>query len=134
MKGESTLFPWAPLSLALCDNPLFMPEGLDGHHDGSATCSSLLLSITTQSLCSTYPVNTTVSNIFFFLFPPQKPFYTPYVLFDWEAKGCLGSREQKGEKKRSRLQTIFLFVQTHFSNAKPKQMLILQLPLKLTVS
>lgn len=134
MKGESTLFPWAPLSLALCDNPLFMPEGLDGHHDGSATCSSLLLSITTQSLCSTYPVNTTVSNIFFFLFSPQKPFYTPYVLFDWKAKGCLGSWEQKGEKKRSRLQTIFLFVQTHFSNAKPKQMLILQLPLKLTVS
>lgn len=101
MKGESTLFPWAPLSLALCDNPVFMPERLDGHHDGSATCSSLLLSITTQSLCSTYPVNTTVSNIFFFLFSPQKPFYTPYVLFDWEAKGCLGSWEQKGKKREA---------------------------------
>lgn len=45
-----------------------------------------------------------------------------------------GELGAEGEKKRSRLQTIFLFVQTHFSNAKPKQMLILQLPLKLMVS
>lgn len=35
-RRESALFPGAPLSPALCDNPVFMPEGLDSHHDASA--------------------------------------------------------------------------------------------------
>ena len=80
MKGESTLFPGAPLSPALCDNPVFMPGGPDGHSDASAHVPCCRSQITIRSLCCTrYSVTTSVLDrahllfflLSFFFFLPQ---------------------------------------------------------------
>lgn len=101
MKGESTLFPGASLSPAVCDNPVFMPEGLDGHHDdASAHVPRCHSQIATQSLgCTHFQSHSTHALSFFF----PKLFYTPYVHFGWDSKDCLVSWKQKEKKGENRL-------------------------------
>lgn len=112
MKGVSALFPGAPLSPALCDNPVFMPEGLDGHHDASAQAPPLS-NYELFFVLHAYSVDNSVHFVLFFF----TLFYTPYVHFGQDAKDCLESwklMEKKevivGWKKEKKCFSLYRFL------------------------
>lgn len=115
MKGESTLFPGAPLSPALCDNPVFMPEGLDGHHDASAHVPRRHSQITTWSLCRfqlPHPFQTQDTCCFFLhYFIRHMSTLAGIIKIAWR----VGSRRKKEEAivgKKEEKTGYFFFVQT----------------------
>lgn len=129
MKGESTLFPRAPLSPALCDNPVFMPEGPWWPPRCSCPCSPLPLSNYEPVFCARAAFQSPSARALFLCFFFFH-FIRHMVYFGCDARDCLESRKQ--EKKRGgdcgnkRRMGLFFFpvVNVNASAAAEKDILI----------
>lgn len=111
-KERALFFPGAPPLSALCDNPVFMPEGLDGHHDASAHVPHCHSQIMSPGLCArTHFPSTAHTHVFSFFF--HKLFYIRHMSallkIAWRVGGRSKKRRWLWEIKR-RKQAIYFFV------------------------